>query len=87
MEMSVEKTKVMVISRQPSAVQTMVDQKQPDSVECTTNVDFLITCDARCAHAIKCSIAMAQAIFNNRKTLVTSKLNFKTRKKLAKCYT
>jgi len=87
MKMSVEKTKVMVISRQPSPLQSMVDQKQPDSVECITNVDMLITCDARCAHAIKYSNAIARAIFNKRKTLITSKLNFKTRKKLEKCYT
>jgi hypothetical protein len=68
MEMSVEETKVMVISRQPSLVQSMVDQKQPDSVDCITNVDMLITCFARCAHKIKCSIAIAQAIFSKRKT-------------------
>jgi len=53
MEMGVEKTKVIVISRQPSPVQKMVDQKQQDSVECITHVDMLITCDARCAHAFK----------------------------------
>jgi hypothetical protein len=77
----------MVISRQPSPVQRMVDQKQPDSVECITRVDILITCGARCAHALKYNIAMAQAIFNKKKTLVTSKLNFITRKKLTECYT
>ena len=85
--MSVEKTMVMVITRQPSPVRSMVDQKQPDSVECITHVDILITCDARCAHAIKYSIAVTQGIFNKKNNLVTSKLNFKTRKKLTKCYT
>jgi len=67
-----KKTKVMVITGQPSPVQSMVDQKQPDIVECITHVDILITCDARCAHAIKYNIAMAQAIFNKKNPLVTS---------------
>ena len=34
MEMNVEKTKVMRISRQPSPVTTMIDQKQLENVEC-----------------------------------------------------
>ena len=34
MEMNVEKTKVMRISRQPSPVTIMVDQKQLENVEC-----------------------------------------------------
>jgi hypothetical protein len=58
----------------------MVDKKQPDRVECITHVDILITCDARCSHAIKYSIAVAQAIFNKKKTLLSSKQNFKTRR-------
>jgi hypothetical protein len=33
MEMNVEKTKVMRISRQPSPVTIMIDQKQLDNVE------------------------------------------------------
>jgi hypothetical protein len=32
MEMNVEKTKVMRISRQESTVQIMIDQKQPENV-------------------------------------------------------
>ena len=34
MEMNVEKTKVMRISRQPSPVTIMIDQKQLENVEC-----------------------------------------------------
>ena len=33
MEIKVEKTKAMRISRQPSQVYIMIDQKQPDTVE------------------------------------------------------
>jgi len=34
MEMNVEKTKVMRISRQPSTVTIMIEQKQLENVEC-----------------------------------------------------
>ena len=34
MEMNVEKAKVMRISRQPSPVTIMIDQKQLENVEC-----------------------------------------------------
>jgi hypothetical protein len=34
MDMNVEKTKVMIISRQPSPVQTVIDQKQLENEEC-----------------------------------------------------
>ena len=34
MEMNVEKTKVMRISRQPSPVTIMIDQKQLENLEC-----------------------------------------------------
>jgi len=34
MEMNVEKTKVMRISRQPSPVTIMIDQKQLENVKC-----------------------------------------------------
>jgi hypothetical protein len=33
MEMNVGKTKVMRISRQPSPIQIMIDQEQPENVE------------------------------------------------------
>jgi hypothetical protein len=33
MEINVEKTKVLRISRQPSGVYIMIDQKQPENVE------------------------------------------------------
>jgi hypothetical protein len=33
MEMGVEKIEVMMILRQPSPIQIMIDQKQPENVE------------------------------------------------------
>jgi hypothetical protein len=82
MEMNVEKTKVMRISRQASPVQIMIDQKQLENVEYLNYLGSMITNDARCTHEIKTRIAMAKASFNKKKTLFTSKLDLNLRKKL-----
>ena len=82
-EMKVEKTKVMRISRQPSPVTIMIDQKQLENVE---YLGSMITNDGRCTREIKSRIAMAKAAFSKKKTLFTSKLNLNLRKKLLKCY-
>ena len=86
MEMNVEKTKVMRISRQPSPVHMLTNQKQMKNVEYFKYLANMITDDAICTHEINCRIAMAKAAFN-KTTLFTSKLNLKNlRDKLVKCY-
>ena len=45
MEMNVEKTKVMKISRQPSPVKIMIDQKQLENVECFKYLGRILTND------------------------------------------
>ena len=68
------------ISRHPSPIQIMLDQKQPENVEYFSCLGSMITYDARCPWEIKSRMAMAKATFNKKKkTLVTSKLdlNFK----------
>jgi CYTH domain-containing protein len=47
MEMNVETTKVMRISRQPSPIQIMVDQKQQENVEYFNYLGIRITNDAK----------------------------------------
>jgi len=47
----------------------------------------MITNDARCKHEIKYRIAMATALFNNKKALCTSKLDLYLKKNVVKCYT
>jgi len=79
MEMNVEKTKVMRISRQPSPVTIMIDQKQLESVECFKYLGSLLTNDGRCVREIKSRIAMAKAAFSKKKTLFTSKLDLTLR--------
>jgi hypothetical protein len=75
--MNVEKTKVMRISRQPSSMQIMIDQKQPENVECFNNFGSMITNDARSTREIKFRIAKEKAAVNKKKTLFTSKLDLK----------
>jgi hypothetical protein len=85
-EMNVGKTKVMRISRQPSPIKIMIDQKQLENVEYFNYLGSMITSDARCTREIKSRIAMAKAPFNKKKILFTSKLDLNLRKKLVKCY-
>jgi hypothetical protein len=47
MEMNVEKTMVMRISRQPSPMMIMIDEKQPENVEYFNYLGSMITTDAR----------------------------------------
>jgi len=46
MEVNTGTTKVMRISRQPSQIQIMIDQKQPKNVEYFNSLGSLITSDA-----------------------------------------
>jgi len=86
MEMNVEKTKVMRILRQPFPVNIMIDQKQLENVECFKYLGRVLTNDGKCTCEIKCTIAMATAAFNKKRTLFTSTLDLELRKKVVKCY-
>jgi hypothetical protein len=74
----------MGISRQPSPVQSTIDQKQPENVE-HMYFTYLIN-DARCTRETKSRIAMAKEASNMKKTPFTSKLDLNLRKKPVKCY-
>jgi hypothetical protein len=80
MEINVDKTKVMRISRQPAPTKIMIDQKQLENVEYFNYVGSMITNDARCTREIKSRIDMAKAAFNKKKNLFTSKLDLNLRK-------
>jgi hypothetical protein len=69
MEMNVEETRVMRISRQPSPIQIMIDQKQLKSVKYFNCLVSMITNDAKCTHEIKCRKAMAKAALNKKSIL------------------
>ena len=76
MEMNVEKTEVMRISRQPFPVKIMIDPKQLENVESFKYLGRVLTNDGRCTCEIKCSIAMAKAAFNKKRALFTSTLDY-----------
>jgi len=76
--MNVEKTKVTIISKQPSLIQIMTDQKQPNTVECFNRLGSI-----KCTREIKSRIAMAKAAFN-KKALFTRKLGSNLRNILEK---
>jgi hypothetical protein len=63
MATNAEKNQVMRISRQPSPVQIMIDQRQQGNVEYFNNLDSLVTNDARCRPDSKPRTAMARAAF------------------------
>jgi len=87
MEMNVETTKVMRISRQPLSVTIMIDQKQLENVECFKYLYLgsILTNDGRCTCEIKSRIAMAKVAFSKKKNLFTSTLDLNLIKKLVKC--
>ena len=84
MEMNVETTKVMRISRQPFPVKIRIGQKQPQNVEPFKYLCSILTNDGRCTCEIKCRIAMAKAAFNKKTAPFTSTLDLELRKKLVK---
>ena len=85
MEMNVEKTNVMRISRQPYPVTIMMDQKQLKNVECFKYSGSMLTNDGRCTCEIRSRIAMAKAAIN-KKNLLTTTMDLNLRNKLVKSY-
>jgi len=75
MEIDVEKTKEMRISRQPFPVKITIDQKQLENMESFKYLGGILTNDGRCTCEIKCRIAMAKAAFNKKRVPFTSKLD------------
>ena len=86
MKINVEKTKVVRISRQPSLVTIMVDQKPLENVECFKYLGSMLPNDGRCTYEIKSRIAMVKAAFRKKKNIFTSTIDLHLRKKLLKCY-
>ena len=76
----------MIISRQPSPVKIMIDQKQLENVDSFKYLGSNLTNDGRCTGEIECRIVMAKAVFNKKRALFTSTLDLELKKKLVKCY-
>jgi len=80
------RSSVIYQRRTPLPVKIMRDQKQLDNVESFKYLGSILTNDGRCTCEIKCTISMAKAAFNKKRTLFTSTLDLELRKKLVKCY-
>jgi hypothetical protein len=65
--------KVMRISRKPSPVTIMIDQKQLENVECFKYLGSMLTKDARCAREIKSRISMAKLHSERLKLFLSAK--------------
>ena len=81
MEINVEKTKGMRISRQASRIQIMIGQKQLENVKYFNYLECIIINYARCTFEIKSRIAMAETAFNRKTKHFISKLDVNFRKK------
>jgi hypothetical protein len=86
MEISVEKTRVMRISRKPFPAKLLIDQKQLENVESFKYLGSMLTNDGRCSCEIKSRISMAKNSFNKKRALINCKMDLELRKKLVKCY-
>jgi hypothetical protein len=86
MEMDMDETKVIRISRQPSLIQIMIDETQLENVEYFNYLGNMIKNDIRCICEIKFRIPMAKAAFNKKKAVFVSKLDLNLRNKVVNCY-
>jgi hypothetical protein len=85
MEMNVQKTTVMGLSRQTSPVQIMIDEKQLQDVEYFNCLGIMITNDATCKREIKSRVSKERAAVDKKKTRFTSKFGLDLRKKVLNC--
>jgi len=69
MRMNVEITKVLRISRQPSPIQIMIDQKQLENVEYFSYLGSVMINNGRYTCEIKSRITMEKTLFNNLNTI------------------
>jgi hypothetical protein len=66
-------TKVMRISRQAAIMQVMMHQKSAGKSGIFRRFCGMITKDARCTREIKSRVSMANAAFDKKKIIFTSK--------------
>ena len=88
MEINVEKSEIMIISRQSSPAQVITGQKkkQPENMQYLKYFRSRITNDAISTSEVKSMTAMAKEAFNKKKALYSIKLDIYLRTELLKCY-
>jgi hypothetical protein len=86
MEINVQQTRLMRISRCPSPVQIMTGQTQSQKLRILKYLISLLEKNVRYTREMKSRMVIAKAVFNKNKAPFTSKLTLNLRKKLKKCY-
>jgi len=76
----------MRMSRQPSPVHIIIDQKHPENVVCVNYLGSITTIDARYTREIESSIAIAKVAFSKTNNHFTRKLDLNMRNKIVNCY-
>jgi len=85
MKVSIEKTKVMKVSRKGEGVINItIEGEILEQVERSRYLGALITGDGRCKTEIKTRIDMAKNAFSQRTELLRKKLNKDTKKRIIK---
>ena len=77
---------VMGMSRQLSAVRSVIAQKELENVQYFENLGNLITNDAKCTRDITIRIFRAKTALSVNTFFFTSSLGLNIRKKKLKCY-
>ena len=85
-DINVEKTKALRISRQPFPIKIIIYQKQLENVGSFKYLGSMLTNDGRCTCEITDRPAMAKAALNKKRALFASTLDLKLSKKLVKYY-
>ena len=73
--MNMDKTKLLSISKQPSAVKIMIDHTKLENEGYLKYIGSMITNDATCSRESKSRITMAKTAFNKKKSLFTNKID------------
>jgi len=85
-KINVGNTWVRTISKQPSAVQRMMDEEQLENVDYFNYLGSTVTNDGRCTYEIKFRISRTKAAFNKKRALLARKLDVNLRNILVTCY-
>ena len=82
MEINIDKSQVMRVSRSNESLQIKVNNRELKEVDHGS----ALTRDGYCIREIKMRIAIVKEAFNRKMSLLTSKLNIELKRKLVRCY-
>jgi hypothetical protein len=86
MEIKIDKSQVMRVSRSNESLQIKVNKRGLKEVDHFKYLGSMLTRDGYCTREIKVRIIIAREAFNRKMSLLTSKLNIELKNKLVRCY-